>query len=145
MRKNEGFTATGRAGERAGFSLVEVLVALFMATLVFLTTAQMVGFGLEANRAASDMTRASALAGDRLEELTQVAYQDLTPGGSITADIGDFSDTFDVNGDGRDDYTRRWEITDLGGAKRIRVRVTSTLDGIGPRKEATYVTLVADK
>ncbi len=131
--------------DREGFSLIEVLVALFMATLVFLMTAQMVGLGLEANRAASDTTRASALAGDRLEQLTQIAYQDLTPGGSIAADIGGFSDTFDVNGDGRDDYTRRWEITDLGSEKRIRVRVISTLDVVGPRKVATYVTLVADK
>ena len=128
-----------------GFSLIEVWVALFMATLMFLMTAQMVGLGLEANRAASDMTRASTLAGDRLEALTQVAYQDLTAGGSIAADIGGFSDTFDVNGDGSDDYIRRWEITDLGSAKRIRVRVISTLDVVGPRKEATYVTLVADK
>ncbi len=128
-----------------GFSLVEVLVALFLATLVFLTTAQMVGFGIEASRAAADMTRASTLAGDRLEELTQVDYQGLTPGGSIAADIVGFSDTFDVNGDGRDDYIRRWEITDLGSAKRVRVRVISTLDVLGPRKEATYVTLVAGK
>ncbi len=128
-----------------GFSLIEVLVALFMATLMFLMTAQMVGLGIEANRAASDTTRASTLAGDRLEELTQLDYLNLTPGGSLAADVGGFSDTLDVNGDGVDDYTRRWEITDLGSAKRIRVQVISTLDVVGPRKEATYVTLVADK
>ena len=128
-----------------GFSLIEVLVALFMATLMFLMTAQMVGLGIEANRAASDTTRASALAGDRLEELTQLDYLNLTPGGSLAADVGGFSDTLDVNGDGVDDYTRRWEITDLGSSKRIRVQVISTLDVVGPRKEATYVTLVADK
>ena len=131
--------------DQDGFSLIEVLVALFMAGLVFLMTAQMLGLGLEANRAATDTTRASALAGDRLEELTQTAYLNLTPGGSIAADVGGFSDTLDVDIDGIIDYTRRWEITDLGGAKRIRVRVISTLDVVGPRKEATYVTLVADK
>ncbi len=125
--------------------MIEVLVALFMAGLVFLMTAQMIGLSVEANRAATDTTRSSALAGDRMEELTQVAYLNLIPGGSITADVGGFSDVLDVDGDGVNDYTRRWEITDLGSAKRIRVRVISTLDVVGPRKEATYVALVADK
>ncbi len=128
-----------------GFSLVEVLVAMFMAALMFLMTAQMVGPGVEANRAASDTTRASTLAGDRLEELTQLTYLNLTPGGSIAADVGGFSDTIDVDGDGRTDYIRRWEIADLGSTKRIRVRVMSTLAVVGPSKETTYVTLVADK
>ena len=131
------------AGE--GFSLVEVLVAVFMAGLVFLMLAQMVGLSLEANRAATDTTRAGALASDRLEQLTQIDYPALAPGGSIGADLGGFFDILDVDGDGVDDYTRRWEIADLGDSKRIRVRVFSLLDVVGPAKEATYVTLVADQ
>ena len=132
--------------ERAqGFSLIEVLVAVFMAGLVFLMMAQMIGIGVEAGRAASDTTRAGALAGDRLEELTQLDYDALLPGGNINADVGGFSDTFDVNGDGVDDYVRRWQITDMGAEKQIRVRVISLLDVVGPPKEATYVTLVADR
>lgn len=130
---------------QAGFSLIEVLVALFMATIVFLMLGQMIGLGIEANRAATDATRAGALAGERLEELTQLDYDALNPGGSLVADTAGFWDTLDVDGDGTDDYTRRWEIADLGDSKRIRVRVFSTLDVVGPAKEATYVVLVADK
>ena len=130
---------------QAGFSLVEVLVALFLAALAFLMMAQMLGLGVVANRVASDTTQAGALAGDRMENLTQSAYADLVPGGDINTDVVGFSENLDVDADGRDDYLRRWEITDLGSAMRIRVRVIALLDVIGPPKEATYVTLKADR
>ncbi len=130
---------------QAGFSLVEVLVALFLAALVFLMMAQMLSLGVVANRAASDTTQAGALAGDRMENLTQSAYADLVPGGDINTDVVGFSENLDLDADGRDDYLRRWEITDLGSAMRIRVRVIALLDVIGPPKEATYVTLKADR
>ena len=139
----DGATRNKRNGE--GFSLVEVLVALFMAALVFLMLAQMIGVGVEANRAASDTTKSGALAGDQLEELTQSDYADLVPGGDITADIAGFSENLDIDNDGVNDYVRRWEITDLGSEMRIRVRVIALLDVIGPPKEATYVALKADR
>jgi prepilin-type N-terminal cleavage/methylation domain-containing protein len=128
-----------------GFSLIEVLIALFMATIVFLILGHMLGMSVEASRAASDTTRAAALAGDRLEALSQVDYDALAPGGSITADVAGFSETLDVDGDGLNDYQRRWEVTDLGSSKRIRVRVMALLDVVGPAKEATYVALRADR
>jgi prepilin-type N-terminal cleavage/methylation domain-containing protein len=128
-----------------GFSLIEVLIALFLSAIVFLMLAQMLGVGVEAGRAATDITSAAALAGDRLEELSQIEYSLLAPGGSIGADVGGFSDILDVDGDGINDYLRRWEIADLGSSKRIRVRVISLLEVIGPAKEATYVTLIAEK
>lgn len=146
MSGNEGRQKTISGGGPApGFTLVEVLVAVFMAGLVFLMIAQMLGIGVEASRAASDTTRAGALAADRLEELTQLDYDAITVGGNVNADVGGFSDTFDVNGDGVDDYVRRWEVADLGPEKRIRVRVISLLDVVGPPKEANFVALVADR
>lgn len=135
----------GTLAHTAGYSLVEVMVAIFLASLVFLTMAQMVGVGVAANRAATDTTRAAALAGDRMEELTQAEYVDLIPGGDLNADIGGYSELLDIDGDGIDDYVRRWEITDLGAEMRIRVRVIALLDVIGPPKQATYVSLKADR
>lgn len=129
----------------AGFSLIEVLVAVFMATIVFLSLAQVVGLSIEASRAASDTTQAAALAGDRLGQLTQTEYGALTDGGSVAADVNGFFETLDVDSDGTADYRRRWEVTDVGGGKRIRVRVTALFDFIGPAKEVTYVALLADK
>jgi len=134
-----------KANIEAGFSLVEVLVALFMAALVFLMMAQMLGVGVEASRAASDTTKTGALAGDRMEELTRSAYVDLVTGGDINANVGGFFETLDVDADGIDDYVRRWEVVDLGAEMRIRVRVIALLDVIGPPKVATYVTLKANR
>lgn len=131
--------------EAAGFSLIEVMVALFMAALVFLMLAQMIGIGVEANRAATDTTRTGALAGDRLEELSRMEYDDLVAGGNVNANVAGFFDNIDVDADGVNDYLRRWEITDMGPAMRIRVRVIALLDVIGPAKEANYVTLRADR
>lgn len=130
---------------RAGFSLIEVLVALFMATLVFLVIAQMIGVGTEAGRAASDMTRVAALAGERLEDLTQAEFVDLVPGGNLNADVAGYSETLDLDNDGLNDYTRRWEVTDLGTEMRLRVRVFALQDSVGPAKETTYVALKADR
>ena len=138
-------TQTDPTPSGAGFSLVEVSVAIFMAGLVFLMMAQMIGVGVEANRAATDTTRTGALAGDQLEELTQSDYRDLVPGGDINADVNGYFDLIDADADGTDDYRRRWEITDLGAEMRLRVRVIALLDVIGPAKEATYVTLRADR
>lgn len=144
MRSTQEVTAGGVRIE-AGFSLIEVLVAVFIAGLVFLMMAQLLGVGVEASRSASDMTKAAALASDRLEQITQSEYTDLVPGGDINNDVGGFSENLDVDGDGIDDYVRRWEITDLGSEMRIRVRVISLLDVIGPPKEATYVSLKANR
>jgi prepilin-type N-terminal cleavage/methylation domain-containing protein len=138
-------TMNARDTTQTGFSLIEVLVALFMATIVFLMLGQMLGVGIEASRAASDMSRASALASSQLEDLTRTDYDAVTPGGSIAADVNGFFETLDVDGDGVDDYSRRWEVADLGSSKRIRVRVASLLDVIGPAKQVTYVALLADK
>ena len=129
--------------EIAGFSLVEVLVAVFMATIVFLSLAQLIGLSVEASRAASDTTQASALADDRLSRLAQTEYSALAPGGSVTGDVNGFFETLDVDADGTLDYRRRWEVTDMGDSKRVRVRVTSLLDVVGP--EVTYVALLAEK
>ncbi len=145
IMKSTQAAEAGKARLEAGFSLIEVLVAVFMAGLVFLMMAQLLGVGVEASRAASDTTKAAALASDRMEELTQSAYEDLVAGGDINADVGGFSEILDTDADGVDDYVRRWEITDLGSSMRIRVRVIALLDVIGPPKEATFVTLKASR
>lgn len=120
-------------------------MATSLATVVFLVIAQMIGVGVEAGRASTDMTRVAALAGERLEELTQAEYVDIVPGGNLNADVAGFSETLDLDNDGVDDYTRRWEITDLGTEMRFRVRVFALLDVVGPAKETTFVALKADR
>ncbi len=128
-----------------GMSLIEALVSLLILTVVFMAIAQMIGIGVLVNRASSDITRVTALAESRLEQLRVMDYATLPIGGSIGANSAGFFDTLDVDGDGVDDYTRRWLVTDSGTSKMIQVRVLSLLPVIGPAKEATIALMVAQQ
>ncbi len=134
-------SASGSAD--AGFTLVELLIALFLLTIISLALAQMVGISVVTNRASTDYTEASYAATDKMEELRDTDYATLAGGGSLDADIGGFSDILDIDGDGNNDYTRRWLVTDLGDSKRISVRVISQLAAFGPAKNVTLVALLA--
>ena len=137
-------TADERTNER-GMSLIEALVSLVILTLVLLAIVQMIGIGVLVNRASSDITNVTALAERRLEQLRSMDYAAIPIGGSIAADSPGFFDTLDVDGDGVNDYTRRWLVTDSGTSKMIQVRVFSLLQVIGPAKEATIAFMVAQR
>ncbi len=126
-------------------SLLEALISLVILTVVLMAIAQMIGIGVLVNRASSDITSATALAEDRLEQLGVMDYATIPIGGSIAANSPGFFDTLDVDGDGVDDYTRRWLVTDSGTSKMIQVRVFSLLPVIGPSKEATIAFMVAQQ
>jgi prepilin-type N-terminal cleavage/methylation domain-containing protein len=126
-----------------GFSLIEVLITLVLAAIVFLAIAQTIGVSVAANKAATDYALATDFATQRLEELSQMDYDALVPGGSVAGDVGGYFDTIDSDGDGTIDYRRRWEITDLGASRRIRVQVEAVLAAFGPQKTVNLVTLIA--
>lgn len=127
----------------AGFTLVELLIAMFLMTIIALALAQMVGVSVATNRASTDYVEATYAATDKMEELRDIDYVTLAAGGSLDADIGGFSDILDIDGDGNNDYTRRWLVTDLGDSKRISVRVIAQLAVFGPAKDVTLVALLA--
>jgi hypothetical protein len=127
----------------SGVTLVEALVAMFVTTLILLTIAELMVTGLYVHRSATDVTETTALAQERLEQLRNTGYDLLTPGGSIAVNAAGFSETIDLDGDGVDDYARRWQVIDLGDRKEIRVRTISLLLTIGPPKEATLHLIVA--
>lgn len=128
---------------QAGFTLVEALVAMFVTTLILLTIGELMITGLYVHRSAADVTETTALAQERLEQLRNIRYDSLAPGGSIAVNAAGFSENLDIDGDGVDDYSRRWEILDLGDRKEIRVRAVSLLITMGPPKEATLHLIVA--
>ena len=131
----------GGAAE-AGTFLVEALVSLFLMTLVVLAMAQLLVLSVSASRAAVDYTEATYLASEKLEELLEAPYATLEPGGSLEGDTSGFFDNPEVQDDATDPYVRRWEITDLGNRKQIRVRLISPRRTFGPPKQVTLVTLV---
>lgn len=120
-------------------------MALFVVTVILLTIAQLMTFGLYVHQSATDLTETTALAEEKLEQIRLASYSDLVPGGSVDVDVAGFFDTPDIDGDGEADYTRRWEVTDLGDRMQIRVRAMSTLETVGSAKSATLVALVAQR
>lgn len=128
-----------------GFTLIEALVTLFILTIVSLSMAQMIGMGLMVDANSEDLTSATALSSNKLEELRSGDYDNLTAGGDLTSDTAGYFDSPDLNGDGRADFTRRWVIADQPGGKSIQVRVIAVLDIVGPAREATMATVVAER
>jgi type II secretory pathway pseudopilin PulG len=135
---------THTAGDQSGSTLVEAMVALFVISMVLTGVAQMIGFTMLAHRVSEDVTAATVLAEDMLEQLKNTDYDTLTAGGSIAADAGGFFDSPDVDGNGTPDYNRRWQIQDVASGKVVSVRVISPLATSGPAKEATVFALIAE-
>ena len=89
----------------SGFTLVEVVVALFLIGLGVLAAAPMFMFAMQGNAVGGEKGAAGALAVERMEILRATDYATLTAGGSLTVDTAGFVDTSDPN------YTIRWLIT----------------------------------
>ncbi len=146
MRSADAFdgalTPRPLAGEQ-GISVVEALVTLFFMTVIALSVARMIGVGVEVNRASEDVTATTSLAEQKMEELRSMNYAVIPVGGSLTLDVPGFFDEIDANTDTRADYRRRWQVTDAGVSKTIRVFVVSELDAIGDPKETSLAYLVA--
>ncbi len=126
-----------------GFSLVEALVSIFLMGIVLLGVAQLIGVSIHLQKASEDVTLATVLVEQKLEELKNADFNGLAPGGSINGNQPGYFDMPDVNNDGVVDFTRRWEVIDLGAGKVMRVRVVSQLAAYGPAKESTMSALVA--
>ena len=128
-----------------GFTLIEALVALFILTILSLSMAQMIGMGLMADANSEDLTSATTLSANKLEELRNGDYDGLAAGGDLTGDSEGYFDAPDLDGDGNADFTRRWVIADQTGGKSIQVRVIANMDILGPEREATMATVVAER
>ncbi len=128
-----------------GFSLVEALVAVFILTVVSLSLAQMIGLGMLSDKSSTDLTGATVLSTDKIEELRGSDYVSLFQGGSLDSDSSGYFDTADVDNDGTIDFTRRWKIIDQAGGKTLEVRVIAMVEGLGPVREATMATVVAER
>lgn len=59
-----------------GFTLIEVLIAMLVLAIALLGLAQLQITAIQGNRFSYDMTEASSLASDTLEQLVQVYFRD---------------------------------------------------------------------
>ena len=124
-------------GER-GFSLVEVLVALFVISLGVLAAAPMFVYAMKGNAAGADFGSVGAIAVERMELLRSQTFGSLTAGGNLASNVTNFSDVTDP------EYIVRWRIQDNATpatTKTITVRAIATRRVVGQRKEITVTTL----
>jgi prepilin-type N-terminal cleavage/methylation domain-containing protein len=82
-----------------GFTLVEVIAAIAVFAFGMLALYRLQASTLMSNSFSNELTRATVLAQDRMEELMGLPYDDLTDGD----DDGGESTNWDADGDGYDD------------------------------------------
>ena len=132
----------GTFRQETGFSMIEAVIAMFLVAVTLLSIAPLVGIAAEVGNTAGEVTGITALADEKIEELTNETYLELVPGGDVDANVAGYFDTPDFDNDGDTDFTRRWAITDLGTAMLVQVRVISRDIVVGQVKETLLTALV---
>jgi len=133
-----GMSDRDAARGAAGFTLLEVIVALVLIGVGVLAAAPMFVYAMKGNAVAADFGSVGAVAVERMELLRSQDYVTLAPGGSLTVTTNGYSDSSDP------DYTVRWQIADNAvpaGTRSITVRAIAVRQVVGQRKEITLTTL----
>lgn len=121
----------------SGFSLIEVLIAVLVVGIGFMAVASMTGTSISGNNRSSMMTVATYLAEDRLEELRNRDYADVSAVGSPEIGIDEQGNVV-PNGL----FTRSWVVTnDTPGTlmKTINITITWAERGVNHRLTMTTV------
>lgn len=124
----------------SGFTLVEVVIALFLIGLGVLAAAPMFMFAMQTTAVGGEKGIAGAAAVERMELLRRQDYTTLTAGGSLTVNISGYSDTSDP------DYAVRWLISNRGNptnTKTVAVRVVPAGTIVGSSRAVTLTTVRA--
>jgi prepilin-type N-terminal cleavage/methylation domain-containing protein len=133
-----GMSDRETARSSAGFTLIEVLVALVLIGIGVLAAAPMFVYAMQGNAVAADFGSVGAIAVERMELLRSQDYSTLAPGGSLTSSVSGYSDTSNP------DYVVRWQIADNAvpsGTRSVTVRAIAVRRVVGARKEITLTTL----
>ena len=121
----------------AGFTLLEVVIALFLIAVGVTATAPLFVYASQENAAGGDMGEVGSTAARQMERLRAEEFGLLANGGSLTADVAGFFD------DSHPDVRVRWTIVDNpnppAGTKVLTVRALALGNPIGRPKEVTLV------
>jgi type IV pilus modification protein PilV len=111
-------SAVGRLKKNEGFTLIEVLMAVSILSIGLLAVASLQISAIKVNSSASDITKRSTWAQDKLEELIALPYSD-----SKLA-IGSPPDSPEKTSDG---HTVEWSVVagPVSDTKQITVTVTN--------------------
>ena len=112
-----------------GFTLIEVMIALFVLMVGLLGAAGVATTIINGNTLGKEITTATTLAQDKMEELKGTAYASITSGADTQESI----------------YTRTWTITsDSPAAGMKAIEVVVTFPWRGATRNVTLRTLVAE-
>ncbi len=123
----------------SGMSLPELMVGLFLMAVTALGAAPLFIHAMHGNAASRDLSWVGVAAEQRFELLRSDAYDNLTPGGSVTGNVTGYFD------EPQPGLFVRWEILDNSSSiprtKIVTVRAVRARTGPGPTGEVTMITM----
>jgi len=133
-----GKSVRNTSGGAGGFTLVEVMLALFLIGIGVLAAAPMFIYAMQGSAVGADFGWVGAVGVERMELLRAEDYSNLPAGGSLTANAAGYFDTSTPG------VTVRWTITDNttpARTKTITVLVAADRQVVGDRKNVTLTTI----
>lgn len=128
--------------DQRGFTLLEVLIAMAIATFSLLGMAMLQGTAIQANSFGNQYTQATMLAQSTIEDLNS---EFLDASGAtvtnLTVGSGGVDANIDANGDPGGIFTRTWNVADYGEFSRlVTVQVDWTESGIARQVALSTIT-----
>ncbi len=123
----------GRFRRRTGFSLIEVLIGVFLVAVAVIGLAQLLLVGMMNNSRANDIANAVFLAQQEIDYLRTLTREELSLVGSTTNEL------LDLNADGSTDFRRITVVTFQDPAFAVKVLVFSKAQAL-----ANQSALIAD-
>lgn len=98
-----------------GFTVIEVLIAMVILTVALVSMAELMAITLRMQQLGRNQTSAMRLAQDKVDELMSrnFTFNQLTVGGSLTADVADHFDVPAAGTAGNLQWRRRWLVEAL--------------------------------
>lgn len=138
-----------RHSQRAGFTIVEVIIAVMILVIGMLVMAAIMGATVQLQQLTSSRAEITTLAEAKLEELraygmtasTDPLRANVAIGGSKTTPTAGYADTV-TNVRGKT-YARAWGITgDVVATRRVSIRVNPVINGRNDAKWLDFTTLI---
>jgi len=123
------FRYLGRSGGEGGYTLIEVIVAMFMFTAFAASSLTMIGVIFKANSYSRGMSEAIAASESKLEELRNLGYDSISSGSDTTSS----------------GYERTWVVEQdvpINWVSRVTL-TTGWTDKQGQRHHIQTVTLIS--
>jgi type IV pilus assembly protein PilV len=120
-----------KSGNRGGFTLIEVLIAIFLLVVALVGLASVTVMVIRGNSFSKTMTTATTLAKDKMEKLNNTNFDAIATGGP---------DTPEPN------YSRSWTVTDTTVSGQVvmkTITVTVTWPWQGQNRTVSLDTIIA--